>query len=414
MSAYDYQVLAIHPDYLLRHHILEELRGRWFSLTNDGWHDVVAGYIRDRQLEVALDTIEQMYKEGFQVDPWLYDMMIYNLCTAEEFDAALDLMQHRVSSGERNISATLWYHLLDSASRALHHPATLFVYRARVEPSYLNPAAGICINILNTAARHGDTYLATSVFRLLGCRSGNAVQLHHYEALLETYIAANDLRMALALLTTMTATGHTPSESSTRPIYAFLKKSPNLPTKALCILEDLREQDRQIPIQALNVIMQASIWHHDFHAALSLYKSFQALAPDSNPDTASFNILFRGCVSAARKDLAMFLASEMLALRIAPDALTYDRLILVCLNTESTVDDAWRYFSEMRELGWWPRGGTAIALAKRACEKGDQRIWELARGEKGGVIEIVRMRQLVRDYWKGGLEEAEEELSRIG
>ena len=351
-----------------------------------------------------------MQNEGLKIDPWLYDMMIYTLCSAEEFDAALNLMQRRISSGELYISATLWYHLLDTASRALHHPATLFAYRARVETLYLNPPAGICINILNTAARHGDTYLATSALRQLGRRSGNPIQLHHYEALLETYATANDLRTALTLLTIMGASGYPPTESSTRPIYTYLHQSPSLPAKALSILEDLREQDRQIPIQAINVIMQASISHHDLTAALSLYKSLHALAPYLSPDTASFNILFRGCVQAARKDLAMFLASEMLALKVGPDSLTYDRLILVCLNTEAAIDDAWRYFEEMRDLGWWPRGGTTIALARRACERGDQRTWELIHDERGAAIEKVKVRQMVRDFWKGGAEEAERKL----
>ncbi|CAF9929488.1 MAG: hypothetical protein ALECFALPRED_004335 [Alectoria fallacina] len=404
------RVLAVHPDYLLRQRILDELRQRWFSLTKAGWHDVVAGLIRERQLELALDTLGQMQMEGAKVDSWLYDLMIYILCSAEEFDSAVNIMQHRISSGELYISATLWYYLLDTASRALHHRGTLFAYRARVESSYLNPPAGICINILSTAARHGDIYLATSALRILGRRSGNPIQLHHYEALLETYMTAKDIRTSFTLLTIMEAAGHPPTEASTRPIFIHLSQSPSLPATAVSILEELCDQDRQIPIQAINVIMEAYIFHRDLASSLSIYKTLHKFGDSLSPDTATFNLLFRGCTQAARKDLAMFLASEMVALKVAPDRLTYDRLTLVCLNSENSIEDAWRYFEEMRELGWWPRNGTAKALARRACKRGDQRIWRLVAAEEGKGVSKWVMESLIKDYWEDGSEEPENEV----
>ncbi len=353
-----------------------------------------------------------MRKEGTRIESWLYDMMIYTLCSAEEFDSALILMEYRVSDGELTISATLWYHLLDTASRALHHAATLFAYRARVETFYLNPPAGFCINILSTAARHGDTYLATSVLRILGRRSGNPIQLHHYEALLDTYMADNDLPTALNLLTIMTAAGQPPTEASTRSIYAHLRQAPNRPAKAITMLKDLHEQDRQIPIQAVNVVMQASILHRDLPSALNLYKTLHSITSNLQPDTATFNILFRGCAQAARKDLAMFLASEMAALKITPDKLTYDRLILVCLNSEARLEDGWRYFEEMSSLNWWPRDGTILALARRGCEQSDRRVWNLESTSKVKGLSRLRLQTLVREYWQGGAEEAEKELNR--
>ena len=401
------KALAIHPDYLLRHQIVEELRQRWFPLGKDGWHSVIAGLVRDRQLEKALDTLEEARKERVRIESWLYDMTLYALCSAEEFDLALTLMENRISDGELNISGSVWYFILDTASRALHHAATLFAYRARVETSYLNPPAGICVNILSTAARHGDTYLATSVLRILGQRSGNPIQLHHYEALLETYMVSKDLRTAFTLLTIMTAAGHAPTESSTRSIYTHLCESDHLPTRALAMLHDLREQDRRVPIQAVNVIMQAHIFHGDLAAALEIYKTLHTISPDLSPDTSTFNILFRGCAQNARKDLGMFLASEMLSLKIAPDALTYDRLILVCLNSETNIYDAWRYFEEMKALGWWPRDGTISALVRRACEGGDAKVWKLVDELKRRGSLRTRLRDVIGNYWTGGAEEAE-------
>ena len=352
--------------------------------------------------------------QGVRIEPWLYDVLVYTLCAAEEFDSAIKLMEYRLSDGEQNVSGTLWYHLLDVASRALHLPATLFAYRARVESDYLNLPAGICINVLSTAARHGDTYLATSVLRVLGRRSGYPIQLHHYEALLETYVVAKDLCTALTLLATMKASGCPPSEASARPVYMYLCQSPSLPAKALSILKDFRNQDRQVPIQAVNAVMQAQVTHNDLESALEIYKSLHTVSPHLSPDTATYNILFRGCVKNGRKDLAMFLASEMVALKVRPDTLTYDRLILVCLSSETSTEDAWRYFEEMHGLGWWPRDGTVVALVRRACEAGEEWVWGLVERMKQRVALGTRVRALIIEHWKGGAEEAANKLEGDG
>lgn len=412
--AYTIQVLAVHPDYLLRQRILGELRQRWLPLTKDGWQDVVAGLIKERQLELALDALGQMQHEGAKVDSWLYDLIIYTLCSAEEFDSAVELMQHRISQGEVSISATLWCYLLDTASRALHHRGTLFAYRSRVESSYLNPSTGICINVLSTAARHGDIYLATSTIRILGRRSGDPVQLHHYEALLETYMTAKDIRTSFTLLTVMATAGHPPTEATTRPIFTYLTQSPSLPATAVSTLQELRKQNHRIPIQAVNVVMEAYIFHRDLASALSLYKTLYRFAYSLKADTATFNLLFRGCSQDARKDLAMFLASEMVSLKVTPDRLTYDRLTLVCLNAENSIDDAWRYFEEMRALGWWPRNGSAIALARRACERGDQRVWRLCDDKEGRGLPKWKVYRLLEDYGNDGAEQSGKEAGGSG
>lgn len=364
-------------------------------------------------MERALESLEHMQKEGIKVQAWLYDMMIYALCSAEEFDEALRLMQYRLAAGELLISGTVWFHLLDTASRALHFQATLVAYNARVETNYLNPPSGVCLNVLSTATRHGNTRLATSVLRVLSKRSGNPIQLHHYEALLETYVRNDDLYTAFTILTTMATAGFAPCEGSTRPIFAHLRQSPRLPGIAQKILKDLKGNHRQIPIQAVNVVIEAHVFHQDLDSALKLYSSMQSFSISAElvPNTATYNSLFNGCAKAARKDKAMFLASEMVALNINPDALSYDRLIGVCLSYGAGLGDAWKYFEEMRQAGWWTRKGTTIRLAKAACAAGDSRIWKLLDEQEGVGFQKTTLERMVEDKWLGeaqaGLKEVE-------
>ncbi|KAL8807707.1 MAG: hypothetical protein Q9182_000518 [Xanthomendoza sp. 2 TL-2023] len=396
------KVLAVHPDYLVRRQVMEELRQRWFTLSNDGWHDVIVGLLREKQLELAVETLQSVQQEGIRVQPWLYDLVIFNLCDVGEYDEALSILRFRVDNGEQLISGNVWHYLLDTASRAFHHAATLFVWRRRVGTSYLNPSSGMCLNVLHTAARHGNVRLATDVIRVLSNRN-QPLQLYHYEALIEAYVPAQ-LRTAFTLLALMASSGTPPAVSSTRPIFLHLCESSHLPDAALAILRQVAKHRRNLPAEAVNVVIEAYIYHNKMDQALDTYKTLHTFCP-SGPVISTFNTLFRGC--RGRKNTAMFLASEMVALKVRPDALTYDRLILVCLEAqveEEGFEDAWRYLEEMRGAGWWPRSGTAMALAKKCCLMGDERIWRLQGDDydEEGIAGSVIQRMIDRNWMKAG------------
>lgn len=97
----------------------------------------------------------------------------------------------------------------------------------------------------------------------------------------------------------------------------------------------------------------------------------------------------------------MFLASEMLALNITPDALTYDRLLLVCLDQDD-YEDAFRYFEEMTGRGWIPRQGTLVAMVKKCAERGDGRAFEMYRELQAEGMDTAKARKWLRDNWAGG------------
>ena len=393
------KALAIHPDYVLRKDILEELHQRWFTLTTEGWHDVILGLIRDRQVELAMNHLESLRKQGVPIQSTLFDTIVYTLCSIEEFDEAMKLMQHRMASSDALISPILWAHFLDECSRSLHHPGTQLAWRCQVQQNYLNPSSGMCINILNTAVRHGDVELATDVFRTLEKRK-QSLQPHHYEAVLESWLASSNVKAAFTVLCAMASAGMQPPEASTRAIYIYLAVHKILVKEALKVLHVLVDSGSKVPHAAINVIIEAYIHHSDLASAIETYQTLHTIVP-SGPNTATFNALIRGCADGNRKDLAMFFASEMLALKIPPNALTYDRLILTCLDWatqgEDGFEDAWKYFEEMRNMGWWPRAGTLKELAINGCLLGDKRVDALVNEERG--LDEQRLQYFVWMYW---------------
>lgn len=265
----------------------------------------------------------------------------------------------------------------------------------------------MCVAVLNLAARHADPDLATSAIQYLTTRR-SSLSPFHYEALLAAYAGAHDLKTAFRILNIMSQAGLEPDSNSTRPLYLYLSSSANLPHKGWKVLHDLYEDGHAIPIAAVNVVIESTISVGHFDEAIGLYKQTHELC-DSGANTETFNIMLQGCSRQESKDLAMFLASEMTALGVKPDQLTYDRLILVCLN-EDDYGDAFLYLEEMKAAGetkgdkdgWWMRSGTATAMIKRCVANDDERAWSvLDEMEKRNYIKSGRLRAWVEQNWRG-------------
>ncbi|KAL1621194.1 Telomerase protein component 1 [Diplodia seriata] len=404
------KVLAVHPDYLLRGAIIEYMRQRWFNLSAEGRHDMVVGLLRENQFEMAVRSMDAMLSEGIQIKSWLYDIAIYMLCDVEEVDEALRIMQQRVESGEQGISKSVWYSLLDSASNTHNLAAIDYIWKRQVGPGYLNPSSGVCFNVLGVAARAGDADLATDVFRLLSERK-EAFTQQHYELLVDTYIQAGDLRTALSVLCIMQGSGTPPDEYSTRKLVQWTRAHAERAVQLFEQLRKLKDEGFKAPLAAVNALIEAAIGRDDLDTAIDIYKALHTVCED-NPSTATFNILFRGC--STRKDLAMFLAAEMVERKVEPDALTYDRLLLICLMEQDNYDDAFRYYEEMRSRGWTPRGGTFLAMARRCARAQDARAWEVVEEMKECRVDPANVR-FVRDWldanW-GRASEQDAELTR--
>ncbi|KAF2837158.1 hypothetical protein M501DRAFT_938257 [Patellaria atrata CBS 101060] len=369
------KVLSVHPHYVLRADIIEYMRQRWFTITEDGHHDIVAGLLRERQFELALHRMDLMVEDNIRIQDWLLDMATYSLLQVGEIDKALDMVKDRTTE-DSQLTPSLWYYFLEVASSAFHHEGTSYVWNTRVQTNYLNPPSGACLNVLTTAARYGDVELATDVFRVFGMQN-TVIEHQHYEMLIDTYMAHGDVSTALSILCVMHSANAQPDEGTTRTIYEYLRQDVERPPAAFKYLHALKEEDRDIPVSAVNCIIEASTRAGLLNTAIEQYKNLRNLC-NTGPNIATFNVLLQGCRKLVRKDLAMFLAAEMVALKIKPDQLTYDRLVLVCSNHGDT-DDALRYCYEMKAEGFALRAGTFAQLIRGMRAAQDPRIEQVQR-----------------------------------
>ncbi|EPQ67035.1 Bgt-1517 [Blumeria graminis f. sp. tritici] len=395
--------LAVHPDYVLRMKIIDEMKKLWFELNSDGWHYLIVGLIRDRQYELAMEKLEKMLENKIPAKVWLLDIFMYQLCESQEYDEAFAMLKYRWDNVRADIHSEVWHFLLDSFGKGMHYEGLKFIWYYQVRPSYLIPSDGMLFAVLNTAARYSDPELATSAASILSTRS--AVEPYHYEALMEAYVNSNDLSFAFRLLTTMEKAGLKPNATNTRPIFARLSSDPHLtPGRAWQALIDLHKDGCMITLTAINVVIEACIFRKEINLAMLLYKKIHTIS--DGPNTATFNYLLQGLsrTSISHKKLAMFLASEMRSLNIQPDELTYDRLILICIN-EKDYEDSFRYLEEMvlegkgknEGKGWWMRPGTAQRCVIITLTEGDMRGWDiLAEMERRGM-NVTKLREWAKN-----------------
>jgi len=407
--------------------------------------------------------MQQMYDKGVPIQDWLYEVFIMTLADIDELDVMLTILRGRVSGSPQALSAVLWTHALAAGTRNLHYPTVKYVWHQQISTGHINPSSGLCSAILDTFARAGDHQLATDVFRILGNRS-TSLTSYQYEALLESFLQPPhpDLRRALSIISIMGSGADKAivTDASLRALYLHLQNDSALPGELLKLLHAQRQAGgfsnsdgslappSVIPLPVLHVVLEGAVHHKDMTLAMRAYRDLAVLCSPatfprtksgskstSNPDlerattpiatTRTFNIILRGCSGTRRKDIAMFLASEMIALGVRPDELTYDRLMLACMEAElaastgsqgdpapevkrkvmasnpgeDSMEDAWRYFAEMQRLGMWPRKGTLIQLCKMACERGDDRVWDLIDSMEEQGMETVGLKKWCGTRW---------------
>lgn len=311
--------------------------------------------------------------------------------------------------------STSWYvsHVLyNRITNISQHDAARIVWTTQVHPGYLKPPTGTCLSVLSLASRHGDIPLATDVFRLLTERE-TIFTTHHYELLIATYLGAGALSDALSVILIMVDANLKVDAGTCHPLFAYLRNAPppppskvvneageevdeqlSMPLHAFTLLQSFQAQGRKVPTAAVNCCIQASIALENLPEALDMYKALHTVAL-SGPNAHTFNILFRGCAQAGRKDLAMFLANEMISLNLRPDRITYDRLIMVC-ERSGDLDDAVNYFEEMRAGGMRPRRGTYERLMNALCDADDDRCVAVLRDYKESGETVSQVERRVR------------------
>jgi pentatricopeptide repeat protein len=313
------------------------------ELNDEGKCSVALGLLRDGQYEMALDYWDKMRDTATQVPEWVSAIFICVLMMRGFVDEAVQLAQQMLAmagGSSKALSLVLWSYLLDECSRSLHYEGTKLVWDEMVSPGAINPADGIALNVLSTAARHGDAALATAVVEHLSKRD-TKLGYQHYEPLLDAYVRDGRLAAAFRVLCIMNDAGVRPGRSSTRSIFAALKEAPELADEAIKTLADLQ----RVPVAAINVLLEGVAAQGDVTRTLDVYRHVRDLC-QSGPSERTFALLLEGCDTA---EPAVFLVAEMDRYSMRPTPAILDNLIR-CFARDGSLDVALLYVDEMRRI----------------------------------------------------------------
>lgn len=97
------------------------MKQSWYTLTDEGWQNVIAGYILDGHLEMAMEIIEKRRSNGQVLRRSIYKDVITGLCAVGEIDEALRFVRDLEATEVTWVtSQQLAYHLLAAATEQLH------------------------------------------------------------------------------------------------------------------------------------------------------------------------------------------------------------------------------------------------------------------------------------------------------
>jgi len=233
----------------------------------------------------------------------------------------------------------------------------------------LIPNEGVCMATLNTAARHGLPDLATDVLRILKT-GGIDWQEHHFSALIEAFCRNGQIKEALITLHIMRTNDIPPTDFTSAFIFDFIKHDIDSLDSTWSVIDEIHASNAGLDIDALNVMIQASIFLGDLQRAIGIYKSFSDYG--FVPNHSTFNLLLQGCVGAHHRQLGDILLDDMKQAQVKPNAETYEKIILLCL-TQETYEDAFFYLEEMKAAGHVPTRAIYESLLAKCLSVNDAR-----------------------------------------
>lgn len=233
----------------------------------------------------------------------------------------------------------------------------------------VTPDEGTCLEVMNTAGRHGLPELCMDALRVLQS-IGATIHDYHFAPVVEAFSRLNRLKDAFSILSLMRSKGLVPTPDTAHPIFNSIRTSPDTVDVAWTALEELEKEGQLIDITAVNVVIQAAVAHGDLQRAVGVYQ----IIPEFKirPNVHTFNALLSGCIATAHKELGEKFLVDMKEAEVRPDAQTYERLVVLSLSGE-TYEEAFFYLEEMKAANFYPPLSIYESMIVRCADAGDTR-----------------------------------------
>ncbi|KAK7472632.1 hypothetical protein VKT23_000745 [Stygiomarasmius scandens] len=379
---------------------------------------IINYYTASNNLECALRYLQTMKSKGIDPDFRTVQDVIQLAAQQGQPRLALDLATSFERDSVRRLEPEIWVTCLLSAANNLWKEGVNQCWEYVVQELKLNPDEGLCVQVLNTAARHGLPDLATDALRALKA-TGVQWQEHHFAPLLESFANAGQMKEAFITIEIMQKSNIPPLPTTLLPILNSIKKDVDSLDAAWAVVDKLH-QEKHLDQIVLNLLLEAAVALGDLQRAVGAYKSFDEYKIKANRDT--FYALLKGCVTARHRDLGDLILEDMKAAGMNRDQKTYELMVELCLS-QDTYEDAFVFLEDMKAEGFVPSAETYQSLIRKCLYNGDDRYRLALEGMKEAghsvsrkfSIEIRRLQTQLEDANSPGAAPAEiENVKPVG
>ncbi|EEB91768.1 hypothetical protein MPER_09823, partial [Moniliophthora perniciosa FA553] len=281
---------------------------------------------------------------------------------------AVDLADRFQDTSLRTLEPAIWLNCLRGSAAALWAEGVIRSWEIVVQELGINPDEGLCIMVLNTAARNGYPDLATDALRVLK-ESSVPWQEHHFAPLIEAFCRVGQLKEALIAIEIMRSHDVNILSSTALPIVELVQKDEDAFDATWTIIDELHKE-KPIHLSIWKTMLEAATALGDLQRAVGAYKS--ASDYGVTPDLESFNLVLECSLTAAHRPVGDLILADMKEASIAPDYRTYELMIQLCL-TQDTYEDAFFFLEEMKGAGLKPADSIYTLLIWKCAHNGDTR-----------------------------------------
>ncbi|KAJ9108834.1 hypothetical protein QFC21_000154 [Naganishia friedmannii] len=346
------------------------------SITNITYDFLLRSAIDKRRFESVLVLLTEMRMRGLSPLPGGNRMaqVVEMCCENGAARLALDLAERGEVVEQGGVGLGTWVDILRVSAEGQFMQGIETAWERLSDNPQFVPDEGLCILILNTAARHGNPTLATSVLAKFS-EIGIEAREYHYAPVLEAFCSTGDLPEALQVLDAMrTHGGVSPTLATAQPLIDSIVERRDIRwvDAGFDALEALHVKGQRIDVAAFNAVLKAAEEYGDLKRAVVIYR--QAGSFGVQPDIETFNTLLSACVKAGAKEQGELVLRDMETALGAgsKDADTFQHLIDLYLSHHE-FEPAFNYLEEMKEARHRPPLAVYENLVKACWEQSDER-----------------------------------------
>ncbi|KAH7108284.1 hypothetical protein BKA62DRAFT_681732 [Auriculariales sp. MPI-PUGE-AT-0066] len=333
-------------------YILDLMRQSQVPMDSAIFHALISRHAMRKELEMCIQRLNDMIGWGA---PASLDTIAAIIILASEQDnprLAHDIAASFEASSSRRITAHLWMNILMSSAEGLYIEGTEAAWNQVVTEHGIAPDEGLCLAVLHCAARHGHSELASLVIEQLRFM-GAHIQEYHLAPLVEAFVVAGQLKIAMQTLSFMRSHGTPPTMQTASSIIAYITDGTSIERidAAFNMLDDLHVDAGVVDIVAMNAVVAAAVAMGEFARAVGIYNS----AGDwgIKPDVETFKIVLGGCLVQKKREHTARIFEHMEKFNIVLDADIHEALIKIeLLAIDGYYEDAFWRLEEMKGAGF--------------------------------------------------------------